>query len=218
VRVLPVPGVFKPHSDSLLLARRLSGEARAAGASVLDLCTGSGVLAIAAARAGARRVVAVDVSRRAVLAARLNAMLNGVQIEAVRGDLFAPVRGERFDLIVSNPPYVPSASERLPAHGRSRAWEAGPRGRAFLDRICAGAGAHLSAGGTILLVHSSVCSESATVRALSDGGLEVRGLERTPGPLGRLLRSRATMLRERGLLAGGDAEQIVIVEAQAPAS
>jgi release factor glutamine methyltransferase len=218
VRVLPFPGVFKPHSDSLLLARRLSDEALTAGASVLDLCTGSGVLAIAAARAGARKVVAVDVSRRAVVAARLNARLNGVRLDAVRGDLFAPVRGERFDLIVSNPPYIPSAGDRLPAHGLSRAWEAGPHGRAFLDRICAEGPAHLVPGGTILLVHSSVCSEAATVRALSEQGLEVRVLARMPGPLGGVLSTRAPMLRERGLLGGEDSEEIVIVKARAPVS
>src|SRR5437763_789552 len=77
-------------------------------ASVLDLCTGSGALAIAAARRGAREVTAVDVSRRAVLAARLNARLNGVHVRVVHGDLYAPLRRARFDVIVSNPPYVPA--------------------------------------------------------------------------------------------------------------
>ena len=73
------------------------------------MCAGSGVLAIVAAQSGASRVTAVDISRRAVLATRLNAKLNRVRVRAVRGDLFAAVPGERFDLIVSNPPYVATA-------------------------------------------------------------------------------------------------------------
>src|SRR5436189_72295 len=76
------------------------------GARVLDVCTGSGVLAITAARRGAH-ATAVDISRRAVLCAALNARLNGVSVRAVRGDLLAAVGDERFDAIVSNPPYLP---------------------------------------------------------------------------------------------------------------
>src|SRR5437763_2724499 len=114
MRLIPVPGVFKPHSDSWMLAEHVRRERLTGDAGVLDLCAGSGVLAITAALCGARSVTAVDVSRRAVLAIRLNAQLNGVSVRAVRGDLFAPVAGRRFGLIVSNPPYVPSAGADLP--------------------------------------------------------------------------------------------------------
>ncbi len=198
-----------------MLAGRLRREPLPAGASVLDLCTGSGVLAITAARSGAKRVVAVDASRRAVLATRVNARLNGVRVDAVRGDLFSPVAGERFDLIVSNPPYVPSATDALPMRGRSRAWEAGRRGRAFIDRICAEAGAYLTPDGVVLLVHSSVCSEQATLSALAAHGFDPRVEARIRGPLGHLLRARAPMLRDRGLLNDADlnSEAIVIVRA-----
>src|SRR5436305_11453289 len=97
--ILPLPGVFRPPSDAWLLARYIEAEQLPRSASALDLCTGSGVLALSAARAGASRVVAVDVSRRAVLATRLNAALNRLSVQAVRGDLFAAVPRERFDLI-----------------------------------------------------------------------------------------------------------------------
>ena len=66
-------------------------------------------------------MTAVDVSRRAVLTVRFNARLNGVRVGARRGDLLAAVPGERFDLIVSNPPYLPAdgAARAGPrAHGR----------------------------------------------------------------------------------------------------
>ena len=103
---------------------------------MLDLCSGSGALAVHAAALSGREVTAVDVSRRAVLTMRLNALLNRVRVRALRGDLFGAVAGERFDAIVSNPPYVPAPTDELPARGPARAWDAGRDGRALLDRIC----------------------------------------------------------------------------------
>ena len=64
-----------------------------------------------------------------MLTARLNARLNGVRIEALRGDLLGAVPGRRFDVIVSNPPYLPSADRRLPRE-RPRASHRGGRDRA----------------------------------------------------------------------------------------
>ncbi|MBV9801598.1 MAG: methyltransferase, partial [Solirubrobacterales bacterium] len=148
MRLLPLPGVFQPPSDSYMLADQLRRERLGPGASVLDLGTGSGHLAVVAALAGAS-AVAVDVSRRALISARLNAALNGVRVTALRGDLFAPVAGRRFDVIVSNPPYLPHPGEALPQRGLARAIDAGPRGRAFLDRICAQAAGHLAPRGLL---------------------------------------------------------------------
>jgi release factor glutamine methyltransferase len=183
VRVLPVPGVFRPHSDSLMLADCISHERLGQSASVLDLCTGSGLLAAVAARGGASEVIAVDVSRRAVLAAWINARLNGTRVKAVRGNLFAPVAGRRFDLIVANLPYLPSRRRYAP-RGSACAWEAGVRGRVFIDRICAQAGEHLKPRGVLLLVHSSVCGEQETLQALEIGGLTPAVIARHRGPLG----------------------------------
>ncbi|HEX8052467.1 MAG TPA: 50S ribosomal protein L11 methyltransferase, partial [Thermoleophilaceae bacterium] len=75
MRLLRLPGVFKPPSDSWLLARAMRDRGLARDARVLDVFTGSGVLAVAAALAGAREVTAVDVSRRAALCARVNGRL-----------------------------------------------------------------------------------------------------------------------------------------------
>jgi release factor glutamine methyltransferase len=210
--------VLRPPNDSLLLASQLRQEALKQDASVLDLCSGSGILAIVAAQCGASRVTAVDISRRAVFATRLNARLNRVQVNAVRGNLFDAVPGQRFDLIASNPPYLPSASDELPDGGAHRAWDAGWRGRAFLDRICAEAHNHLTPGGVLLLVHSSLSGEQETVRELSARGYEVRIAARRRGPLGPRMRARAPMLRERGLLSGGDCEDLVVVRATRPAT
>jgi release factor glutamine methyltransferase len=212
MRLLPLPGVFQPPSDSYMLADQLRRERLGPGVSVLDLCTGSGHLAVVAALAGAS-VVAVDVSRRSMLSVRLNAMLNGVRIAAVRGDLFAPVAGRRFDVIVSNPPYLPHPDEKLPEHGLARAIDAGPRGRAFIDRICAQVGEHLTPGGVLLLVHSSVCGEQATIDGLAAHGLRAEVVYRHRGPLGPILRSRVDWLRAEGLLLPGDEEDVLVFRA-----
>lgn len=216
MRRLPFPGVFKPPSDSYMLIEQLRREPGLPGANVLDLCAGSGVLGIAAARLGAASVTAVDVSRRAVMAARLNGLLNGVRVDGVRGDLFAPVAGRGFDLIVSNPPYLPSVEDRLPRRGPGRAWEAGPRGRAFLDRICQMASVYLTPGGVLLLVHSSLCGEAETIELLTASGLEVTVPGRHRGPLGERLSARAPVLRARGLLPGAEVEDILVVRAVRP--
>ena len=195
-----------------MLAGLISRDPRLPGSRVLDLCTGSGVLAIAAARAGAESVTAVDLSRRAVATTLLNAAVNRVRVEAVRGDLLKPVAGRRFDLIVSNPPYVPSEEDALPRRGQRRAWDAGSDGRILLDRITREAPAHLSPGGTLWLVHSSVCDTGRTLESLAAAGLDPSVAETAPGPLGPLLAARAPMLAERGLIDPdtGDEELVAI--------
>ena len=144
-----------------MLAAALRAHVARPGAAVLDVCTGSGMLAVQAALLGAR-VTAVDVTRRALVSARVNALLNGVRVHTRRGSLFSALDGERFDTIVSNPPYVPAAGDALPAHGPRRAWDAGRDGRALLDPLCRQVADHLRPGGTVLLVHSAVCSARST--------------------------------------------------------
>jgi release factor glutamine methyltransferase len=214
VRLLPLPGVFQPPSDARILAGHLETELSRRGMSVLDICTGSGFLALSAAAGGASRVTAVDISRRAVLAVRLNGLVNGLRVEALRGDLFGPVEGRRFDVIVSNPPYLPNPSDEVPRHGIERASEAGYSGRVFIDRICAEAVTHLNDGGVLLLVHSSVCGERETLEALTAGGLTAGVVHRERGPLGPLLGARADWLRSQDLLLEGDQEEILVFRAQ----
>jgi release factor glutamine methyltransferase len=206
-----LPGVFRPISDTWLLADALDAEPLAPGARVLDLCSGSGALAVRAAMRGPRAVTAVDVSRRAVATIRLNAVLNGVQVRAVRGDLLAAVPGERFDAIVSNPPYVPAPSDDLPTRGRERAWDAGRDGRALLDRICEQAPGHLRPGGVLLVVHSSLLGYERTAELLAAGGLEVDLAAQERGPLGPLMNGRRGHLEAEGLLDEGQDEEDVLV-------
>ncbi len=217
MRLVTLPGVFRPISDTWLLAGALDEEPLLRGGRVLDLCSGSGALAVRAALGGAREVVAVDVSRRAVATIRLNATLNRTRVRAVRGNLFSAVPGERFDVIVSNPPYVPSERDELPTRGPERAWDAGHDGRAVLDTICAGAADHLCPGGVVLLVHSSLLGFDATAEALSAGRLEVDVAASERGPLGPLMQARRAHLEAQGLLAPGQREEdVLVVRGRAP--
>src|SRR3954447_13272343 len=185
-----------------------------AGRAVLDLCTGTGILGLTGARLGAR-ANAVDLSRRAVLNARLNARLNGLELEMLRGDLFEPVRGRRFDLIVSNPPYIPAPPGGTP-RGQARAWDAGPDGRQFLDRICDLAPEHLAPGGRVLLVHSSLARPEETERRLAAHGLEPGVAAEHDGTLGPVARGPADPLRPIGLADETLAERMVVVEGVMP--
>ena len=203
VRGVVIPGVFRPRSDTRLLARAACGEG--APERILELCAGPAFAGITAAQRHGAHLTTVDMSRRAVLNARLNARLNGVRIDARRGDLFDAVQGELFDLILANPPYVPSTAPG------ERAWDGGENGRAVLDRICALAPEHLEPGGTLLLVHSEVCGTRATLGAYADRGLLADIAERERGPLGPLLRAQRAALEADGRLQPGQELEEVIV-------
>lgn len=132
------------------------------GLAVLDLCTGSGCLAIAiAAKCPAATIVATDVSDAALAVARENASKNQVagRIEFLSGDGFAALNGgpvSRFDLIVSNPPYIPSAEiatldPEVRDFDPALALDGGADGLNFYRRLADGAGEFLKPGGKMML-------------------------------------------------------------------
>ena len=192
-----------------MLAAAIRARARS-GDTVLDPFTGSGVLAIAAAMEGAC-ATAIDVSRRAVLCASLNARLNGTRLEVVRAESMAPLGERRFDWIVANPPYVPGPDTE--PHGPARAWEGGPDGRRFIDRLCREAPRRLAPGGGLLLIHSSFCGEEETLSLLRGQGLEAHVVERQAGDLGPLMAERIDRLRALGYDAERQGEELLIFEA-----
>jgi methylase of polypeptide subunit release factors len=118
--------------------------------SVLDLGTGCGIQAMHAAR-HAKRVVATDISARALEIARFNAELNDIHtIEFRLGSLFEPVAGERFDQILSNPPFVITPrAEGVPSYEYR---DGGMVGDALVESVIRGAGEHLTPGGVAQLL------------------------------------------------------------------
>jgi release factor glutamine methyltransferase len=211
-----LPGVYAPQDDTELLAEALREEDPPPGAHVLDVGTGSGALALEAARRGAR-VTAVDISRRAVWTARLNAWLTRLPVHIHRGNLFTPVRNRTYDLILANPPYVPAPDNGRGPRGRSRAWDAGHDGRLLLDRICRDAPALLRPGGILLIVHSALSGPDRTLELLREAGLKAAVVRRRWITFGPVLRSREEWLRRRGLLAPTeDREELVVIRAERP--
>jgi Methyltransferase small domain len=140
---IPYNQVMYIGTDSRWLARTVS---RKPVDSTLDLCTGSGIHAILAAF-HSRRVVAVDINPRASHCTILNAQMSGTDnVEVKTGDLFEPVRGEKFDLITANPPFVPSPENSLGFR------DGGRSGEDVLKRIISGLPSHLTAGGRAQIV------------------------------------------------------------------
>src|SRR5688572_17460021 len=99
--------VPRPDTETVIEVARVARPDRTAPCRILDLCTGSGAIAVSLAREyPAAQVVATELSAPAAAVARRNAERNSVaeRVEVREGDLFAPAHGERFDLIASNPP------------------------------------------------------------------------------------------------------------------
>lgn len=217
VPLFTFPGVYAPQEDTRLLIAALRRECLPPAARVLDVGTGSGALALAASLHGAAEVTAVDVSLRAVLSARLNGLLARRPIRTVRGDLLGPVAGQRFDLVLANPPYLPAPPARYPPRGAARTHDAGEDGRIVLDRLCAGVPAVLSPSGVLLLVHSSLCRVDVTLELLARAGLPARVTDRVLTRLGPVTLARADWLADRGLIEPGqEKEELVVIRAQAP--
>ena len=173
------PGVLIPRPETERLVEcalaRLPAER---SCDVLDLATGSGAiaLAIAAERPNAR-VLATDLSEVAANTARANAARLGLdgRVAVHAGDWYAPVAGRRFDVIVSNPPYIAAADPRVaPAVRRyepPQALFAGADGLEALRAVVGGAPGHLAPGGWLLVEHGD--TQAAAVRKL----FEAAGLE-----------------------------------------
>ena len=150
VPILVLPDVFNPtlfHTSEALLAQFDAIGIRP-GMTILDMGTGSGIAAIAAARRGPR-VVAVDISAEAVRCAQINVLLNRVddRVEIRCGDLFEPVRGERFDLVLFNPPFYAGQAREV--------WEHAWRSDDALDRFARDLSDYLTPMGRAVLIVSS---------------------------------------------------------------
>lgn len=148
----------RPETE-LLVEAALARIPEQASWHIADLGTGSGAIALAiASERPACRITAVERSDGALTVARENARRLGlVNVELLQGDWFAPLAGQRFEMILSNPPYIPDSDPHL-SQGDVRfepltALVAGVDGLADIRQLVAGAPAHLQAPGWLLLEH-----------------------------------------------------------------
>ena len=155
--------VYEPAEDSFLFAENLHVKA---GAQVLDMGTGSGLLAILAAKQACEGV-AMDINPHAVKCAKQNAQRNDAagKIAFLQGDLFAPLtENAKFDLILFNAPYLPSERGEEESW-LGRAWAGGATGRQVIDKFIAQAPRHLERDGEILLMQSNLAGIEETQAA-----------------------------------------------------
>ena len=177
------PAVLIPRPDTEWLVTEFARLAKElAECSVLDVGTGSGCLAVAAARQHkSARVTAIDISPEALAVAARNAAKHGVseRVTFLEGDLFSPLpAGETFDFILSNPPYISDAEfEKLARDVRDfepgLALRAGPDGFAVLDRLFDQARGYLKPGGYLLVEIGFAQEEAARARLAALPGYEV---------------------------------------------
>ncbi len=161
------PAVLVPRPETELLVERALALQGSERARVVDLGTGSGAVALALAFERPHwRVTATDVSSEALAVARTNAARLGLELQLLQGSWFAPLAGARFDLVVSNPPYVaagdPALASAALAHEPRLALTPGGDALACLRLIVRGAGQHLLPGGWLLLEHGT--DQGAAVR------------------------------------------------------
>jgi len=173
LKLVTPPDVYKPAEDTFLLLDNLKVRP---GETVLEVGCGNGIVSLTAAQY-ASRVVATDINPSAVEAAKRNAKLNRLEgkVEARVGFLFKPVVGDRFDLIIFNPPYLPQEpKEKI---GRlEMAWSGGSTGREVSNMFIENVRTFLKEGGRVLLIQSSVSAGEKTIEHLKRKGFSVRVL------------------------------------------
>lgn len=155
------------------------------GESVLDLGTGTGVIAIAAHKLGATSVVASDLHRKFADEISVNLRMNGLStseratVRMLFGDMFAPVSGEMFDHVIMNPPSIPCcAGQHLDIH-----YDSGVEGRDIIDRLLREVPTVLKPGGRLTMVHGSLSDMPLTLEMLRDlgfTGIEVSEPQESP--------------------------------------
>jgi release factor glutamine methyltransferase len=217
-----IDGVYPPQHDSALLIDTLERARLAQGRRVLDLCTGSGVIAIAAAALGAASVTAFDICPRAVRCSRGNAVHAGVDVDVREGSWLGALACAPFEVIVSNPPYVPTPPVPDPTvipltAGPAWAWNAGIDGRMVLDPLCKSASRLLTDGGSMLLVQSTLAGVEKSVNCLRSTGLDAEVVASQWVPLGPVMSARAGWLEVTGRIQKGcRTEELVVIRADKP--
>jgi release factor glutamine methyltransferase len=175
------PAVLIPRPETeLVVERALSHLDASVAADVADLGTGSGAIALAiASERPAARVAATDMSKPALEIAQRNTARLGIRnVSFVEGSWFAPLAQRKYDIVVSNPPYVAQDDADLAADVRryepAQALFAGASGFEAIDILCAQAPLHLKDGGWLILEHGWAQSGAVRERLVRNGFAHVR--------------------------------------------
>ena len=174
------PAVLIPRPETELLVERALALGGGAGTRVADLGTGSGAIVLALAHERPQwRLVATDVSVAALAVARANAAALGqTSVEFLAGSWFEPLGVRRFELIVSNPPYVaaddPALADPALAHEPRLALTAGADALAHLRTLARGAAAYLAPGGWLALEHGAAQAPAVRAELVAAGFAHVR--------------------------------------------
>ncbi|WP_428667791.1 methyltransferase domain-containing protein [Reyranella sp.] len=172
----PIVPVLRPSEYTAALIQALQASRdRVRGARVLEIGSGSGIVLAALGAMGAAALCGVDIEPDAVSAGRrlLGECGLGTMAEFHRGDMWLPVAGRRFDLIVANLPHFPM--EPVPVAGRLSTWSSGGAdGRWLLDPFLEGLSVHLAPGGRAVLSHNAFVGLDRSRDIAHDHGLSLR--------------------------------------------
>lgn len=163
------PEVYEPAEDSFLLAENLDIKGTD---NILEIGTGTGFIAVVASKKSGK-VIATDINDYAIKCAVKNAVTNkAYNIELRKGDLFEPVSGEKFDLILFNTPYLPTSEDEKLNGKLNAAFDGGLKGREIIDEFLIHVMDHLNENGRVQLVQSSLANNEKTVLKLEELGFE----------------------------------------------
>jgi release factor glutamine methyltransferase len=164
------PNVYEPAEDTFILLENLRVER---SDRVLEIGTGTGIIAIKASM-NSRMVVATDINPYAIECATENIIANkSFNIEIRKGNLFEPVKGEKFDLILFNTPYLPTDDKEKINDELNAAWDGGVDGRMLIDRFIEGLPHYFNQGGIVQMVQSSLSDVNMTLKKLENLGFKV---------------------------------------------
>ena len=159
--------VYVPAEDSYLLADNLEIEN---GQSVLEIGTGSGVVAMYASRL-TDKITVTDINFDACQLAEKNFAENGIEnIEVLFGNLFEPVKDRKFDVILFNTPYLPTEEGEVIEDNLNYAFDGGLNGRKVIDLFLNEVKNHLNDGGIVQLIQSSLSDNDETLNKLDELG------------------------------------------------
>lgn len=162
--------VYEPSDDSYLLAENLMIKK---GDEVLEIGTGSGIVAINASTL-AKLVIATDINYDALKLAEKNVKINEIKnIDLCFGNLFEPVKNKKFDLILFNPPYLPTEKDDILEDDLNHAFDGGIDGMKVITPFINQVKDYLKCGGKVQMIHSSLSKIQETATQLEKIGFEV---------------------------------------------